>query len=297
MASLLEIRKKIGGVKSTKKITKAMQLVATSKMKMFQKKAVSAREYIWDLLKVLKQNLNDELKNLYTEQRKEGATLFVIYTSDKGLCGALNNNLLKGLFRSEKWMNTPQEERLLITIGKKSHEFARSNHIEVEKHFLGIPEKLGNTTTLEVIDTILKLWTDGKCKEIIFIAPHFQNTFTFYPVLKTFLPFSKEMVKENIGHAKEVVESKKDESSSYMLYEPDKKMVLEKLFRLIVQGLFVQSFFELKASEYSSRMIAMQNATEAADKKIVDLTRTYNKTRQQVITQQLAELIGASDVV
>ncbi|MGL5830686.1 MAG: ATP synthase F1 subunit gamma [Candidatus Altimarinota bacterium] len=297
MASLLEIRKKIGGVKSTKKITKAMQLVATSKMKMFQKKAVSAREYIWDLLKVLEQNLNDELKNLYTEQRKEGATLFVIYTSDKGLCGALNNNLLKGLFRSEKWMNTPKEDRLLITIGKKSNEFARSNQIEVEKHFLGIPEKLGNTVTLEVIDTILKLWTDRRCKEIIFIAPHFQNTFTFYPVLKTFLPFSKEMVKENIGRASRAVESEKDASSSYMLYEPDKKMVLEKLFRLIVQGLFVQSFFELKASEYSSRMIAMQNATEAADKKIVDLTRTYNKTRQQVITQQLAELIGASDVV
>lgn len=295
MASLLEIRKKIGGVKSTKKITKAMQLVATSKMKLFQKKAVSAREYIWDLLKILEQNLHEELKNIYTEQRSNGGTLFVIYTSDKGLCGALNNNLLKALFRSEKWLSTPVEERLLITIGKKSNEFAKSNRIPVEKHFLGIPEKLGDEVTLDIIDTILKYWTDRKVKEIIFIAPHFQNTFTFYPVLKTFLPLNKAMVKTNIGHGQTVKSADRD--SGYMLYEPSQQKVLEKLFRLVVQGLFVQSFFELKASEYSSRMIAMQNATEAADKKITDLTRTYNKTRQQVITQQLAELIGASDAV
>jgi F-type H+-transporting ATPase subunit gamma len=297
MASLLEIRKKIGGVKSTKKITKAMQLVATSKMKLFQKKAVSAREYIWDLLKILEQNLHEELKNIYTEHRKNGATLFVIYTSDKGLCGALNNNLLKALFRSEKWVSTPAEERLLITIGKKANEFAKANKIAVEKHFLGIPEKLNNEVTLEIIDTILKYWTEGKCKEIVFIAPHFQNTFTFYPVLKTFLPLNKEMVKTNIGHANQKADKDGKKDSGYMLYEPSQQQVLEKLFRLVVQGLFVQSFFELKASEYSSRMIAMQNATEAADKKITDLTRTYNKTRQQVITQQLAELIGASDAV
>ena len=130
MASLLEIRKKIGGIKNTKKITKAMQLVATSKMKMFQRKAVSTRNYVWDLLSTLESNIDPDIESVYLEKRSAGKTLFVLYTSDKGLCGALNTNMIKTLLRSEKWKSTPVSERLLITIGKKAYEFARINKIK-----------------------------------------------------------------------------------------------------------------------------------------------------------------------
>lgn len=296
MASILEIKKKIGAVTNTRKITKAMQLVATAKMKQFQRRAQTTREYVWDLLGILEQNISDGTNSSYTERRKKGKTLFIIYTSDKGLCGALNNNLIKGLFRSDKWKETPEEDRLLITIGKKSQEFARSNRIPIADSFIGLPEKLETADILPVIDKILSYWHDGTCKEVIFIAPHFKNTFTFYPVLKTFLPFSEEMVKTNIGHADEEVSVKKD-SNTYMYYEPEKDRVTDVLFLQVIQGLFVQSFFELKASEYSSRMIAMKNATDSADNLINDLTREYNKSRQQVITQQIAELIGASEAM
>jgi len=295
MASLLEIRKKIGGIKNTKKITKAMQLVATSKMKLFQRKAVSTRNYVWDLLGALDQNLDPSIESKYLEKRKTGKVLFVLYTSDKGLCGPLNTNMIKTLFRSDKWKNTLEGDRLLITIGKKSYEFAKSNKIKVEKHFNGLPENLKTIDTFNVIDKLLEYWNSKECKEIIFVAPHFQNTFTFYPKLKTFLPFSEEMVKSQLGHKGESLP--KENKLAYMLYEPSKERVVESLFLLVIQGMFIQSFFELKASEYSSRMLAMQNATDAADSMIIDLTRTYNKSRQQVITQQLAELIGASEAV
>lgn len=298
MASLLEIKKKINGVKNTRKITKAMQLVAASKMQYFQKKALSSRSYISELLEILNTNLSHNAKSMYTEKRAEGATLFVLYTSDKGLCGPLNSKILNALFKSSTWNDLPEEKKLLVTIGKKSSDFARHNKINVAKNFIGIPEKMSVYESINMVDEILKFWHEEKCKEIIFVSPHYKNSFTFYPVQKTFLPLSDEMLKQHL-HSEDN-DSTTDTISSnnpkdqYMIFEPDKDAITEKLHKMIVQGLFIQAFLELKASEYSSRMIAMKNATDSADKIIKNLTLTYNKARQQSITQQIAELVGAS---
>lgn len=310
---LLEIRKKIAGIKNTRKITKAMQLVAASKMRQFQKRAVGARKYAWDLLKILQNNI--EVTSAFSEERTEGATLFVIYTSDKGLCGPLNTKLINGLFRSEMWSSVPAEERLLITIGKKSYDFARNNKIPVEKHFVGIPEKISNLDAISIVEEILKYWTNGKAKKIIFVAPHYKNSFTFYPVLKTFLPFSGQMIK-SITHTEDnaasanasahnapanaglnAAPSGDSAQDTYMLYQPSQKKVVENLHQQIIESLFLQSFLELKASEYSSRMMAMQSATDSADRISNELSLIYNKARQQAITQEIAELVGASDAI
>lgn len=297
MASLLEIKKKITGVKNTRKITKAMQLVAASKMQYFQKKALSSRKYVVELLDLLQVNLTHNAKSIYTKKRTEGPTLFVIYTSDKGLCGSLNSKLLNALFKSNEWLNLPDDQKLLVTLGKKSADFAKYNNIAVAESFVGMVEKMTAYESLEVIDKIIDFWRENKCKEIIFVSPHYKNSFTFYPVKKTFLPLSDNMLKEHLG-AMEVETinqaSENDHRSGYMIFEPSKAEITEKLHEMIVQGLFMQAFLELKASEYSSRMIAMKNATDAADKITKNLTLTYNKARQQAITQQIAELVGAS---
>lgn len=294
MASLLEIRKQITSVKNTRKITKAMQLVAASKRRKFQNRALASRAYVEELLAILANNLGSDMNSLYTQQRNEGSKLFVIYTSDKGLCGALNNKLLKALFRSKAWKETPKNERLLITIGRKSHEFAKNNGIEVAKHFTGVSEQLSSLEAVEVIDGILEFWRENKCKEVVFVAPHYQNSFTFYPVRKQFLPFSKEMLASHVGKNDQSEATVKTRSSDFMLFEPGQETATLRLHELIVEGLFLQAFLELKAAEYSSRMIAMKNATDAADKMIDDLTLTFNKARQEAITQQIAELAGAS---
>lgn len=296
--SLLEVKKKIGGVQNTRKITKAMQLVAASKMRQFQKKAVSARGFAWDLFKVLERNISESNQSVYTETRETGKTLFVIYTSDKGLCGPLNTKLLNGLFRSAKWNDLKEDERALITIGKKAHTYAQSNKIPELEHFIGIPEKISNMDAIAVVDKILTHWKSGDIKEVIFMAPHYKNSFTFYPVMKTFLPFSSEAIKSNL-HIQEdedthMEETQEEESNNSMLFAPSPEQVLEKLYEQIIQAMFIQSFLELKASEYSSRMMAMQSATDAADKITGELKRVYNKARQQAITQEIAELIGAS---
>ena len=293
--SLLEIKKKIGGVQNTRKITKAMQLVAASKMQRFQKRAVKAREYVWDLLEILKSNLNEDSNSIFTQKRETGKTLFVLYTSDKGLCGSLNTKLINCLFRSDKWNKLAEDERLLITVGKKSHGYAMSNKIPVEKDFIGIPEQLSNLDAIKVIDSIFDLWKNGDVKEVIFVAPHYKNSFTTYPVMKSFLPFTGKTVKDTLGVDEDLVPEEKEENDNkFMYFAPSEEIVLERLYEQVIQSMFIQSFLELKAAEYSSRMIAMQNATDSANRMIGDLKRVFNKARQQAITQEIAELIGAS---
>jgi F-type H+-transporting ATPase subunit gamma len=232
------------------------------------------------------------------------------------------------LFRSKRWLELEPKARQLITIGKKSHDYARSNKIHVTKHFKQIPEKLSNLDALKIVDGLLELWNNEEepIKEIIFIAPHYKNSFTFYPVVKTFLPFSQSTIDSTLGPiASERAATERSEvgivslpkgkahstgvpcvggdaspyadTSGMMLFNPDKEQVRNRLYEQLIQALFMQAFMELKASEYSSRMIAMQNATDAADRITNDLTRDYNKARQAVITREIAELMGASDAI
>lgn len=337
--SLLEVRKKITGVQNTSKITKAMQLVAASKMRQFQKRALSARHYAWDLFEILQNTLETQEENeegtydeeleaknetIYTQKRESGKTLFVLYTSDKGLCGPLNNKLINALFKSNKWNNLAPEDRLLITIGKKSFSYAQSNKIPVFKSFIGLPEKITNLEIIKIIDVILNVWKNGintkeeeteeqtssediieneistdvdpenQVKEVIFIAPHYKNSFTFYPVMKKFLPLNQETITTNLHVSEDEKRDIKKPEVDYMLYTPSEEDVIKKLHEFIIQGMFIQAFMELKASEYSSRMIAMQNATDAAHRIIGELRLSYNKARQQAITQEIAELVGAS---
>ncbi len=286
--SLLEVKKKINGTKNTRKITKAMQLVAASKMRQFQKRAIHARGYVEELYKALENNSEAGNTSIFTEERDQATkTLFVLYTSDKGLCGALNNKLINALFRSEKWTETKEQDRMLISIGKKSTNFAKANKINIEKEFVGVSEQMTNIDALEIVDQIITMWKKNKeIKEVIFIAPHYKSSLVFYPTMKTFLPLQAPMTQPE---EKEEIEDIND----YMFFTPDKETVLKKLYEQIIQSAFIQAFLELKASEYSSRMIAMQNATDAADKMIVELKRQFNKARQQAITQEIAELIGA----
>ncbi len=293
MASLLETRKKIRSVKQTAKITKAMQLVSASKMKVFQKKAVSLRHYAWDLLSFMKDYLKSKDQSIFAQQRKTGKTLFILYSSDKGLCGPLNTKLQKALFGSNEWQQRKPQERLLMTIGKKAADYAQYNEIPVEKAFKGVKEQLSLLDSLELLKPMLDFWTTKKVKKIFMVAPHYKSALVFYPLVKPFLPLTPKMLEEHLkaeGRREPLVKFKKDEK---IISEPSKKKIREVMVEQIIQLLFVQAFFELKASEYSSRMIAMQNATDNALEIIDDLTLLYNKGRQAKITQELAEISGA----
>lgn len=300
MPFLVEIKKKISAVQSTRKITKAMELVAASRMRQFQRRALGTRAYAWSLLDALNMSRFGWEESPFAEQREKGPVLFVLMTSDKGLAGALNPQLIRTLWRSEEWKSLDPQERLLITVGRKSLDAALHAGIKPIERFEGVPEQMTPLQALEVIDPILRHWTDHGCRRVVLVSPHYVNPFTFHATLKTYLPFSEEMIRTHLGWREGQAGVSRESPSSeaqVVLYEPSLEQMRSSLSLQLVQSLFLQAFYELKATEYSSRMVAMKHATEAADEMIQNLTLSYNKARQGAITQQLAELAGGTVAV
>lgn len=287
MASLIEVRKKIQSTQNTRKITQAMQLVAASRMKGFQRKAMSTRAYAKGLLDLLSQNDGPVSEGRYAKANLDRPVLFVLVTSDKGLCGSLNARLIRELFQSDAWKSLSADQRMLITIGRKSREAARNIGVKPAHSFEGVREDLDTLAALEIIDTILGYWDRGECQEIRLVAPEYVNAFVFHTRIKAYLPLGKSMLE---SHA---LQAPNTEFADGLIHEPSSERVAEALATQIIQALFMHAFFELKACEYSSRMVAMKSATDAAGELGRTLTIEYNKARQAKITQELAEISGA----
>lgn len=294
--SLIEVKNKIQSTKNTKKTTKAMQLVAASKMKRFQVTAIHAREYALALMRhfrLMKAGLGE---TPYGKSEGE-KTLFVLLTSDKGLCGAMNTRLQKQLFKSETWTSLPENKRDLITIGRKSTETMRYGGIPVRDSFTQVVEEMTPMDAMPIISAIMEAWDSGEYKEIRLISPWYVNAFLFHTLEKVMLPLTDEAIIEYLN----VPEGEEDASLAEMgdttIYEPNQERVAEVLAKQIVEARFIEAFYQLKATEYSSRMVAMKKATEAADDQIKILTGKYNRARQAAITQQLSELAAASEAM
>lgn len=292
-AQILKFKTKIKSTKTTKKITKAMELVAASKMKQFQVKALNAKKYETEILEVLSRIGNIETENIYSEKRKDKDKIFILYTSDKGLCGGLNSKLIKTLFSSKEWHNTSDSNRKLITIGKKGYDYSRFNKIKVEKFFNNIDEKITKTNAVEIISNIIESWEEDQVSEIFMVSPIYKNSMIFYPTLKKFLPIEGNQKNEKINE-------NSDEENSYEVFnddfilEPNSQLYIDDLYQKIIYSRFFTTFMELKATEYSTRMIAMQNANKSASDMIERFTLKYNNARQASITQEIAEIVGGN---
>lgn len=276
-SKIIKLKKKIKATSKTKKITHALELIAASKMKNFQLKAIQSQKFEQDLINIAKNNYDLDFVNIYSELREEGKSLFILYTSDKGFCGPLNSKLINTLIKSQQWNEIDIENKLLVTIGKKGSDFARSNKISVVKSFNDLDEGVSIPVLASLIDEILVLWDQNLIKNVFMVSPQFKNTFVYYPKIEKFLPldFSEE-----------------DENISNTLYEPDSQEFLDSIFFKIIFSKFFKNFMELKATEYSQRMIAMQNASNSATDIIKGLTLKYNKNRQEAITNEIAEILG-----
>lgn len=296
MAFLSDVKKKIDGTKNTRKITRAMQLVAANKMKSFHRKSESTRHYAWRLLDGLSL-LQMGVGGLeWGQVRKEGKTLFLIVTSDKGLCGALNTKLVKTLFTNEEWLAVPAEDRLVITVGRKSAEACRRAECTVVKNFSGLPEDLSALESLQVIAEVVRMWDKNEVAKVILISPHYVNPFVIHHTAKLMLPLNEDMLASHLKWREQAEDAiLHGEHYSYAESSVD-EVAIQTSYQLI-EALFLQAFYELKASEYSSRMVAMKKATESAEDMISQLTTQYNKLRQASITQQLAELAGGSEAM
>lgn len=292
---LLNLKKQIKSIKNTAKITKAMELVAASKMKNFQRKTGNIRNFVFDLLCTLGNHSSLSRDSIFVRPRKKWKIAFVIYSSEKGLCGSLNQKIFKTLTASRAWTQTPAHDRVVITIGKKASDFCRFNAIAVNLNLENAPENLDSYSAAGFIEHIVNVWREQDIQCMYMIAPHYKNSLVFYPLVKQFLPLGPEILRAHMQvDAESCTRDNTPGKSDYAYVDSDESTVSDELTMMLTKLLFVHAFYELKASEYSSRMVAMKNATDSAKKMSNKKTLQLNKERQAVITQQISEIVGGS---
>ncbi len=295
MAGTKEIKQRIKSVKNTKKITKAMELVAASKMKRAIAKALSGRlyaNYSWDLLTSLSERLDNIEQPFFNgHPQKEGGvnkTLFVLITSNSGLCGAYNSQIIKRTISSLKEIDPENVD--IITIGKKGDNAMRRIGSNVIASFLELPDNSNLSDILPISKMIIDEYKSAKYTKIYIAYTDFVSALTQKSNVKQILPIVKEDLKEVI---ETIGENNKEEVSTTKVpyvFEGDMETIVESLAEKLVRMQIYHMILESSASEQSARMMAMKNASEAAEEMIDDLTLVFNKARQAGITQEISEI-------
>jgi len=290
MAGTKEIKRRIKSVKNTKKITKAMELVAASKMKRAVSNTLSSRlyaEYSWELLTSLSTKLEEITHPFFIENTKIEKSLLVLITSNRGLCGSYNSQAIKTALSIIKKSDKNLD---IITVGKKGDVAMQRIGQNIIASFVEFPDNAKLNDIRPLSETITRKYKEGSYKNITIIYTDFISALTQKANAKNILPIRKEELKETIDNLtnKKDKEIKKKEIS--YIFEGDTDTLIEMLAEKLVRMQIYQMILESNASEQSSRMVAMKNASEAAGEMIGDLTLVFNKARQAGITQEISEI-------
>jgi F-type H+-transporting ATPase subunit gamma len=287
MPSGKEIRTKIKSVENTRKITKAMEMVAASKMRKAQERMRASRPYGEKIRRVaahLSHALTEYRHPFLVKRENEKTVGLITVTSDKGLCGGLNSNVLRlCLSRMKEWQAASKGLKV-TAIGNKGFGFMQRAGVDVVSHVIG----LGDTPHLEKLIGPVKVQLDayinGEIDVLYICYTRFINTMKQEPVMEQLLPLSGDVVGS--------------ESAKWdYLYEPDSKAVIDDLLVRYVEALIYQSVAENMASEQSARMVAMKSASDNAKNVIGELKLVYNKARQAAITKELSEIVAGAAAV
>jgi len=288
MPSTRDIRRRIKSVKNTAQITKAMQLVAAAKMKKAQDQAANGRAYA-ELMNKILVSLKESAAEGIHPYFAEGAgdkTLVLVIATDKGLCGALNTNLLKKLVNTQ--FDGPVE---FVTIGRKATQgLSRLRETLVADFPIKDPAKFVEIRT--VGNFIQERFRTGEYKQVLVAFNNFINTVTQVPSIEQVLPVNPV----TLGGKRNFDDTSKEINPADVpdyTFEPDAKTVFETVLPQYVNGTIYQMLLEARASEHSSRMVAMKNATDNAKQMLKDLSLEYNKLRQAAITNELLEITTA----
>lgn len=300
MATLIETKERLNVVSDTKKITQSLQLVAASRMKFFQTKALASGTFSEKISALLHTISTPELRSQIFTIQADGPALFVLMSSHKGLCGSLNTKLAKTLFTSTEWSSF-SDKRLLVTLGKKSLDSARMAGVTPLHSFQGVGEQLSLLESFDIVSQLFNLWESNGCSRLYIVYPEYVSAFEYRTEIKQFLPFTETDTSPLSSTPDYTPPTPTDIDTSFddmlinqdIILEPDPAHVLRTLAYQTLVMKITASFYSLKAVEYSSRMISMKKATDAATDMIELLTLEYNKTRQAAITQELSELAGA----
>lgn len=306
MSSTKEIKRRIKSVKSTKKITKAMELVAASKMKRVVSQTLSSRlysTYSWEILTSLSERMENTNHKLFTLNEKNEKELIVLITSNRGLCGGYNSQIIKKTISMIKDASTQvghgqsksdmDRDFYFITVGKKGDNAMRRTGQNVVATFTDMPNNVGLRDIIPISTFITNEFKDDRYGKIYIAYTDFISALTQKPKIRQILPISKLELKEVLAEAVSIGQKEKIidvENKIPYFFEGETEKIIETLAERLIRMQVYQMFLESNASEQSSRMVAMKNANEAAGEMIDDLTLVFNKARQASITREISEI-------
>ena len=290
MANLRIIRRRIRSVQSTAKITKAMELIAASKMRRAQSSAVSSRPYAermrWVLADLSESitELGEGLTHPFLERREPPQNILLVHmTPDRGFTGGMNSNLNRAAVARVLDESRESRRATIVAVGRKGRDLFRRNRQPLVAEFIGISEYPTYEETRPISRIIMDEYLEERADLVLLHFPQFVNTVTQRPTFRQLLPIIPEA-----DRATEAVD---------YIYEPSRQAVLDQVLPRYIEIQVYAAILELKASEQSARMVAMRNATDNANELIQDLTLEYNKARQDQITRELLDIVGGAEVM
>jgi F-type H+-transporting ATPase subunit gamma len=288
MANTIALKRRITSVKNTKQITKAMELVSASKMRRAQEQAVKTRDYsrlAREILTRLRELTDVSNHPLFQIRLIENTKLYIVITSDRGLAGAYNSNVLRRLTRELQSDKEAMINPKIIVIGKQASQFvSRLEGVEIIGAYTDFVEQPTANDLRPILNTMIELYKDKKVDAVDILYTDYKSSVVQEVTVDRILPaaFTETTVTPDLGAA---------------IFEPSPKEVLDSVTERLIESQLTQVFYEAQASEHSMRMMAMKNATDNANELVDDLTLAFNTLRQASITQELAEITGGAEAI
>lgn len=306
MADLKSIRKRIGSVKSTQKITRAMKMVAGARLNRAQQRILAMRPYAVETSNVLREivaatenaleggtEYTVELDHPLLANRTEKSSMFLVVTSDRGLCGSFNSNINKAAERGWKERAASGQQVQFAVIGRKGRDYFRRRGAPMFHVFEGVWDKLDAEQARRVARTILRPFLNGEVDSIYLVYNEFKSAMSQRVVFEPLFPLSRavEAAEPDRGSEGDAVQT------ALFTFEPSKEALLERLVPMYVEITILRALYESMASELGARMTAMDAATKNASELIDKLTLQYNRARQAAITTEIMEIIGGAEAL
>ena len=286
MPNLKEIKSRITSVKSTIQITSAMKMVSAAKLKKAQDAIIQLRPYsnkLTEIMSSVSSASEDSSQNKYSEVREVNKILLVPITSNRGLCGGFNANIIKKTIEIEKELNS-KSELTILSIGKKSSEFFKKNKYNVHSTHDDVFQDVNYEDVSKIAELILKDFANEKFDKVILVYNQFKNAATQIVMQEDFLPLNK-------------TQSENSQEAVDYIYEPGKDEILNELIPKSLKTQLFKAILDSNASEHGARMTAMHKATDNATELKNELTLSYNKARQAAITGEILEIVGGAEAL
>ncbi len=294
MASLKDIQLKITGIKKTEQITKAMNMVAAAKFRGSQERMEEFRPYAGKFSAVMGQLATTANPNAFPlmEEREVKKSMVLVVTSDRGLCGAFNANIINAAERFMKERRSEGKEVSVGCIGKKGYQYFSKQDVDLPIEITDCMARVEMVDARKAGMECIRLFLDGEVDEVQLLYGRFVNVVTQKPTLKKLVPISSgDLIEEE-----EEVEEESGPKATY-IYEPDPEQILNVLMPMFVNVQIMAAMLETACSEQAARMTAMDNATRACTDMIHELTLAYNKARQASITSELMDIVGGAEAL